>query len=146
MTPRLVITGTRYGRPGVWDALDSWVNVFGPPRELILGGARGVDHQALEWARCQVRDGLNFPIVFERAEWLRFQKRAGPMRNLRMVQRADPGDHLLAFPKLRGDSPGTYHCHAAGLARGLLCALVMPRSRWLYELYKQHQQHPRWAA
>lgn len=146
MTPRLVITGTRWGRPDVWAALDQWVDAFGLPRLLVLGGAHGVDRQALDWSHDRRRAGLVFPVDVVRADWARYGKAAGPIRNMQMVERAGPGDHLLAFPDALL-SPGTYHCHGAGLERGLLCALIRrPDQNWLRDLVEQHQQHPRWAA
>lgn len=72
---------------------------------IVQGGARGVDAVAEHWAR---------PLKVEThpAEWDRFGKRAGHLRNEHMVSL---GAHVcLAFP--RTVSPGTWDCihRAAG--------------------------------
>lgn len=108
----LLITGSRHGRPDVAYWLDRWVDKHGRPSMVVLGDARGVDSQAREW--CEKR-GLRFSIIY--AEWERLGKRAGPVRNQEMVDAAQPGDWLLAFPW--GDSRGTRDCMRRGVERGL---------------------------
>lgn len=148
MNPRLVITGTRWGRPDVWDALDAWVDTFGAPAMLVLGGQRGVDTQAAEWALAYAyhrKLGHGFPVKTERPKRSSRSRAAELLaRNQRMVDWCEPGDHLLAFP--HQDSSGTWHCHGLGVKAGLLCTVVDARKPWLRELRIRHGEHPRWAA
>ena len=63
---------------------------------LICGGARGADWLAFEFALDQ---GLFF-VVFP-ADWARFGKRAGYLRNRRMLDEGRP-DRVIAFAGGRG--------------------------------------------
>lgn len=65
--------------------------------EIVSGGARGVDNMAEKWARSR---GI-FCEVYP-ANWKRFGKRAGMMRNAQM---AEVGDELVAI--WDGESRGT---------------------------------------
>jgi hypothetical protein len=67
-----------------------------PITRIIHGGAPGADTMAGEWAlendiRCDV-----YP-----ADWERYGRRAGPLRNKRMLREAKP-DLVMAFPGGRG--------------------------------------------
>jgi len=68
---------------------------------IVHGGARGVDTIASFWALAGGLDAESYP-----ADWERYGKRAGVMRNVQMVDRG--ADVCLAFPR-RG-SVGTWHC------------------------------------
>lgn len=105
---KLIVTGTRNGRDDVEDLLYQWSEEHGYPKEMLLGGARGVDEQAARWANDNAIDHRVFP-----ANWELHGKSAGPKRNARMVQCASPDDWCLAFPDK--DSRGTWNC--VGLAR-----------------------------
>ena len=121
----LVVTGSRLGRYDVALALDAWVAKHGTPRLVIVGDQRGVDTQALEWVQKRgfdwaierVRDGMDSPECFHD-------------RNQRMVDHAQAGDHLLAFP-MRG-SKGTWDCFRRGVVAGLVCAEV---TTWWFQKY-----------
>lgn len=63
---------------------------------LISGGARGADQLAFEWA---LEHGVFF-VVFP-ADWDQYGKRAGYIRNTRMLDEGQP-DHVVAFPGGRG--------------------------------------------
>lgn len=121
----LAITGTRHGRPDVESTLDLYAHVFGTPTLVVVGGDRnggkrshrGVDGQA--HAHVKLRGWPGWACY---ADWDRFGKRAGPLRNCRMCLKAGAGAHLLAFPGER--SPGTWDAFDQGVAAGLLCVEV----------------------
>lgn len=82
------------------------LNPSGPPGNVIVrhGGAAGADSIAASIVRAWgYRDDPD-PVTPE--EWRRFGKRAGHLRNWRMVERG--ADVCLAFPL--GRSPGTRGC------------------------------------
>jgi hypothetical protein len=122
---RLVITGSRHGRHDVALALDAWMARHGAPLLVVVGDQRGVDTQAKAWA-----EQHGFPFVQERVRKGQPWPHCFHDRNQRMVDHAQPGDHLLAFPL--EDSRGTWHCFGRGKARGLVCADV---NRWWFEKY-----------
>ena len=72
---------------------------------VIEGDARGADRMAGYWARKRRIENLKFP-----ADWGRWGKRAGYVRNVEMLEKGKP-DVVLAFPGGRGTEMMT------GLAR-----------------------------
>lgn len=122
---RVVITGTRNGRADIAALLDRFVAEDGWPGLWILGDARGVDTQALEWLR--VHGLTNFLIVHV--------DKATPSpqrfhdRNQRMVDMATGvgGAVCLAFPDR--SSRGTYDCLRRAKAAGLEHRLYKDDSR-----------------
>jgi hypothetical protein len=78
---------------------------------LVSGGARGADSLAERWAQ---ERGL--PTLIRRVtpgEWRELGKRAGPLRNTRLVAAADA---VIAF--WDGKSPGTADCIRQAEAAG----------------------------
>jgi hypothetical protein len=63
---------------------------------IINGGAGGADKLAREWARSN-----KIPIKTYIAEWDRYGRKAGPIRNQLMLDDAQP-DIALAFPGNNG--------------------------------------------
>lgn len=63
---------------------------------VIEGGARGADYLGKLWAE---REGI--PVFECRANWNRFGKRAGHVRNGWMIEHGKP-DVVVAFPGGRG--------------------------------------------
>ena len=59
---------------------------------IIAGAARGADSLAADWARSRGITLEEYP-----ADWARFGKQAGPLRNTRMLDEGRP-DGVLAFP------------------------------------------------
>lgn len=80
---------------------DHWMNhgleVLGTPTKVIQGGARGVDRSADRWAYQALIDRETWP-----ADWKRYGKRAGYVRNVDMAVEADKA--LILWD---GKSPGT---------------------------------------
>lgn len=68
---------------------------------IIHGGAAGVDNLAGVWAR-----NNNIPEEIYMADWDTHGKKAGPIRNQKMLDESKP-DVVVAFPSQ--DSKGTVH-------------------------------------
>lgn len=66
---------------------------------IISGHARGADQLGERWARETSTGCMDFP-----ADWDKFGKRAGPIRNQQMLTEGKP-DLVVAFP----GGPGTAH-------------------------------------
>lgn len=63
---------------------------------IIQGDARGADGLAREWAKKHMIKCENFP-----AEWDKYGKRAGYIRNVQMLNEGKP-DLVIAFPGGKG--------------------------------------------
>ena len=70
------------------------VAAWGKPDRVVTGCARGADQLGREWAKA---NGVE--LVVHRAEWNKYGRAAGIMRNADIVKMAT---HLLAFPSERG--------------------------------------------
>jgi hypothetical protein len=80
----------------------------GPITLLIHGNARGADTEAGRWAR-----DFNIPCGAVPAEWAKYGKRAGPIRNKAML-----GQHIdlvLAFPGGSGTADMKRQARRAGV-------------------------------
>lgn len=66
------------------------------PREVAHGGARGADTLAGSWA-----ESRGIPLRVYPADWARYGRSAGPMRNRHMLDDFDP-DGVVSFPGGRG--------------------------------------------
>ena len=87
---RVLITGSRdFNEPNRMRAILASL----PPNTVIIhGGARGADSMADELAAA-----LSFPIRKYPADWTRYGRRAGTLRNQKMLDEEKP--HLvIAFP------------------------------------------------
>lgn len=62
------------------------------PKCIIQGGARGADLLAARWAA-----GQGIPVIEVQAQWQRYGKRAGYLRNKWMLDLCAP-DLIVAFP------------------------------------------------
>jgi hypothetical protein len=91
---KLIISGGRNYVPKFEDRkiIASVVQRFGVT-EILSGGSPGADAMGERYARCN-----GIPVGVFPADWSRYGKRAGPIRNERMALRADI---VLLFP---GDS------------------------------------------
>lgn len=72
------------------DALDRSSNVL--ITHVIQGGATGADSGAERWARAS-----EIPVTCFRADWQRYGRQAGPLRNAKMIAEGRP-DVVIAFP------------------------------------------------
>ena len=86
-----------------YDPNDNWL-----PTDIIIitGDARGVDTSAYDFAVHNYCAYKGYP-----ADWNKFGKRAGPIRNLQMLDEEKP-DLVVAFPGGKGTE------HMVKIARG----------------------------
>lgn len=115
----VMVTGSRELKDtkSVTSQLDEWyakrqVDI------LIVGDCpTGADHVAREWAAANKK-----PIRVFEAEWKKFGRAAGPMRNIGMVKWATmccKEVQVLAFPLERNAKSGTRHCMNTATKSGL---------------------------
>lgn len=82
----------------------------GPISQIWQGGAPGADALAIKWAKAN-----DVEIQTMCADWRRYGKKAGPIRNQQMIDRCG-ADILLAFPT---GGPGTADCIGRAKAAGI---------------------------
>lgn len=90
---RALVTGSR-DFPEL-DLVDAFVDRLDADVTLVVGDARGVDARAR--ARAEARGLAVEPHPVTDEEWALYGKRAGPMRNRRMVESLHRGDRVQAF-------------------------------------------------
>lgn len=76
---------------------------------LIHGGARGADSLAARWA-----SENNIRVREFKADWEKYGKRAGPIRNAQMFREGSP-DYVLAFKGGRGTADAVRRAKAANI-------------------------------
>ena len=113
--PRLLVTGSR-----TWtdheairaELSRAWKQLGKHPGTVLVHGAcpTGADKIADE-----VWHEWGMPVEPHPADWGRYGRRAGPIRNTLMVRAG--ADHVLAFPV--GHSPGTRGCIRTARQAGL---------------------------
>lgn len=64
--------------------------------KLVSGGAKGADSLAYYWAKDN-----NIETAVYKADWNKYGKSAGPIRNIEMLDKENP-DIVIAFPGGRG--------------------------------------------
>jgi len=77
--------------------------------EIIEGGASGADFLAREYAIFQKIPHRTFP-----ADWNKMGRKAGPIRNRRMLEEGKP-DLVVAFPGGNGTANMVEQARAAGI-------------------------------
>ena len=115
---RLLVTGSRTWEDSAKMAKELTALTKGTaPEDIILieGCAKGADQMAEGFAKEWGWANTHFP-----ADWKRYGKGAGPMRNRQMLL-AGP-DIAIAFHK--GDSPGTKHMIQLLQQAGVPCRVV----------------------
>lgn len=115
----VVVTGSR-----AWEdaALIGRVLAALNPKLVVQGGAKGADRIAFEWAVTNNVSGHTMP-----AFWDQDGKRAGSLRNIRMLEMY-PGALVVGFPLDR--SIGTYHCMREARKRGHKVMHVHTSGMW----------------
>jgi hypothetical protein len=110
MSELLVCGGREYTeRVFLFEKLDEFHERC-PVSHLIHGGARGADTLAHQWALSR-----EIPrITVHPAQWGRHGKRAGPIRNMAMLN-SHPGVAVMAFP----GGKGTQHMINLAVGYGL---------------------------
>jgi hypothetical protein len=76
---------------------------------VIQGGAPGADALGADWAVCS-----EVALTTFRADWSRWGRAAGPMRNARMLEEGRP-DMAVEFPGGRGTADMRKRLKAAGV-------------------------------
>jgi predicted Rossmann fold nucleotide-binding protein DprA/Smf involved in DNA uptake len=92
---KLAVVGSRYYTN--FEFVEEKINEFRKNNnitQLVSGGAKGVDTLAEEYA-----EKHNIPITVFEAEWDKYGRGAGPIRNKLIVKEADV---IMAFP---GENP-----------------------------------------
>jgi len=79
------------------------------PSLIIEGGARGVDTFARLWA-----ENNDIPVKTENANWKRYGRSAGPIRNKFMLEKHDP-DLVITFPGGSGTNNMIKQAKASGI-------------------------------
>ena len=80
---KVIIAGSRHIED--YAALEKFITeIDWPVSEVISGGCRGVDSLGEKWAEAQ---GL--PVTVCHADWVRYGREAGELRNREMAQNAD---------------------------------------------------------
>lgn len=101
---RVIIAGSRHltDYAALSDAMETAALLVGIEPTVILSGRErsGVDALGERWA---AEHGL--PVETYPANWLKFPRQAGAMRNVQMSRRAD----ALVALMLPGGTPGTQH-------------------------------------
>ena len=115
---RLMVTGSRTWRDyaRVREAISD-ENALEPVDILIHGGATGADMLADRACR-----SLGIPTEVHIPRWREEGKKAGVLRNIRMIEDAKP-DRVLAF-RSRGASRGTDHAIHHAQKRGIPLRVV----------------------
>lgn len=99
---KILVCGSRHFQDkeklfNVLDGINSETTVTG----VVEGGARGADNLGAQWADSRRIERTRFP-----ADWSRYGKSAGPIRNQQMLDEGKP-DLVIAF--LYPNSRGTKH-------------------------------------
>lgn len=106
----LVCGGRNYtDRDHIWNTLNDLDITEGLFSVVIHGCASGADSEAEIWAEAFRRKVCGF-----RAEWRKYGKAAGPIRNRRMLEKGKP-DLVIAFPGGRGTADITQQAKDAGI-------------------------------
>jgi hypothetical protein len=105
---RVLVCGGRdfEDRNALFSVLDQMAEQI---ERIICGGARGADGLAYTWA-CR---NDKSPEVYM-ADWERYGRRGGPIRNQRMIDEGKP-DMVIAFPGGRGTADMVRRARAAGV-------------------------------
>ena len=119
---RIVVTGSREWShwAAVWMMLDAL-----QPSILGVGDCpTGADHHTREWADQHMKHGTW--AVYD-AEWNKHGRRAGPLRNRRMIDEVRPA-LVLAFPTQ--SSRGTWDCAEYARGQGIRVVVHGRGKRW----------------
>jgi len=124
---RVLVTGGRdYGdAPTVNRTLDQILAGLETGRGMILivGGARGADKLAQNWAELHDKE---VELIVEKADWLKYGRAAGPIRNQLMLDKHKP-ELVVAFPGGKGTSHMVQIAQQAGVQ--VLWAAPQPKYR-----------------
>lgn len=115
---KLVICGSREFPKDAYFIQQSIHSVMGGIDCIVSGGARGPDTWAREYA-----ENLSIPFIEIKADWNKYGKKAGYLRNIEMLE-LEGVSKVLAF--WDGVSRGTKHTIDCALARCIDTHVVFP--------------------
>lgn len=95
----LVCGGRHWESDSAWNAVMTTLDSLHKTRmitAIIEGGASGADALARTWA-----EGRKVKCITVPADWAKYGRAAGPIRNQRMIDDFRP-DYVVAFPGGRG--------------------------------------------
>jgi len=127
---RILVTGSRsWGdAPSIYSRLDQAFKVLGgdAPVTLVHGACmQGADKLADDWAKQRARDGWAITVERHPAEWGKYGRSAGPMRNQEMVNLG--ASVCLAF--IRDASRGATGCASMASRAGIMTIITEWESR-----------------
>lgn len=107
----LVCGGRKYNNiDAVWEALNALVPTRAESELVIIhGDCTGADSIADKWANAH-----GVPVVKFPADWRKYGRRAGPIRNQWMIVEGKP-DLVLAFPGGPGTANMVFEAKVAGV-------------------------------
>lgn len=105
----LVCGGRDFSDRAFLDRILAAVHAIRPITTVIEGGAAGADSMSRRWAERRGIEVVTFP-----ADWELYGKRAGPVRNLKMLREGRP-DLVVAFPGGRGTAHMVRSAREAGV-------------------------------
>ena len=126
---RVLVTGERTFSNSypMWFILSYVKGVSTPRPTLIHGAARGADTLAAHAATL-----LEFHVRAYPADWERYGRGAGPIRNQQMLTEGKP-DLVIAFFVNREHSKGTNHMVKISKYAGLPCIIWEENKGWVIE-------------
>ena len=116
MKYRLLVCGSRY-----WinrEAILKKLRTYPKNTVLIHGACKGADSLAASIGRELGFDTISFP-----ADWARYRKGAGPIRNQQMLDEGKP-THVIAFHENLANSAGTKDMINKAMNVGLTVDLI----------------------
>lgn len=117
---RVIVAGSRYynDKEALYNMVDTVLKSIDGDVEIISGNCRGADKLGEQYA-----EEHGIPVKIFPAEWLKYGKRAGYIRNKQMAEYAsEENGVLIAFPF--GDSKGTNMMIKLGKEHGLKVFVV----------------------
>lgn len=93
----------------LWCTLNEYDQLYGFS-VLMQGGAKGADRLAKEWGEYWLKTP---PLTFN-ADWVKYPKAAGPIRNKQMLDEGKP-DLVIAFPGGKGTKNMVDQARARGV-------------------------------
>ncbi len=111
---KILITGSRNWSD--MEAIEAAMFKF-KPDTIIEGGANGADKMAKEYAIAN-----NIAVIEVNAEWAKYGKYAGPIRNAKMIS-MNP-DLVVAFSKDLLEDGGTFDTINKAITKGITVWLV----------------------
>lgn len=107
---KIMVTGGRHynDEDHIRKTFEQFIREHGVPDELIVGDATGADSLARVIAM-----ELGIPVTVFYANWVKYKKAAGPVRNEEMVKQRP--DFCLPFPGNRGTANAIALCKRRGV-------------------------------